>query len=573
MNLDNMNSFIGIDFSDCQTRSDKIEKVITTDVQIFENLFYWLTEDEKEKYFYNLKGSILKNYLSTKPDKFVFNYIMDKYQDIENYIIEELTKLIVDEKLRYQIAEILIKNKDSCYISSIVKTITNDLLKIKLIYLMITQKVNEYTYINTILSLNDDKNKEIFIPILSKYDQVKIIKSFKDKNLMKEYALKKEYSNYRSDLIVATKDQEFIKKQFLRINIPVFRNNLINLISDESFKLELINLLDDKNVRNFLLSNFDKYYDSFLVNFDELKTVEDKIDEEITIGVELECCNKNIKNYKNVQNVLGNFRIKKDSSVHSGFEIVSPILHYTQSDMKKLKSVCNLLEKSGFYTDYSCGGHIHIGANYLSTTNEMYMLLYLYNNCEHIIYQICNKEHSKTRKSINRYAKTTKDIYLKASEEGILNENITPDEMIDILKEINGSRYKGLNLKNLDNYYKKTIEFRMPNGEIQFDELIANIKLFSKLIQSAKELSNANITDKRKSQALRLSNYMPEKERLEIFLSILFNSEKEKEIYRKRYNSNIAFTEMIKKELFYRNEKLIEIDEESKKLSKKVTNF
>ena len=568
MNLDNMSSLSGIDFSNCQTRDDKIKTIIDADNSIFEDIFFELTEQEQEKYFSNLTGYYLQKYLSTKSDEFIFSFVADQYRKLDSFLLGAIANLIKSENLRYTLAAILILHTNCHCITSIISTITSDILKMKLINNMIQKNVSNFICTEAIMLLTNDYHKEVFIHALqSKSEQVRIIESFKDIDLIKQYALKSEYGEYRSTLVAATKDPNFIKKQFIRIKSPSFRNNLINFVSDKKLKLELIGLLDDKEIKRFLLSNYDENRDSYIATINESDILSENVDSRITIGVELECCNKNIEHYKNIESILEDFLIKEDSSVRSGFEITSPILHYTKKDMQKLKSVCNLLKKNGFYTDYSCGGHIHIGASYLATVQEMYMLLYLYSNCEHIIYQICNKEHSKIRKSIDRYAKATREIYLKATEEGKLDETLTPEEMIDALIKINKSRHSGLNLTNLDNYYKKTIEFRMPNGEIEFEELLANIKLFTKLVQSAHELANADVKEKRKLQALRLSEHMPEKERLEIFLNILFDSEKDKQIYRKRYNSNIDLIQNIKHELFYKREELMKIDEKSKKLS------
>ena len=556
MDLETMAICDGIDLSDCHTRKDKISKIIASGTLEFTYLFSYLTEEEKEHYFYNLQESKRIDYLATKNDEFIFDYIINNYKNLEEFLILRLTRLLKTEKLKYEVAMKLIANGKNFYITSIIDLITSDILKMKLINRMIKQGDSEFHFLDFIKSLKDDKNKELFMPSLSIYSQVEVIKSFKDKNLKKQYSLKKEYSIYRSVLVAATEDSEFIKKQFLRINIPIFQNNLINLVTDSK-------------VQKFHMSNVDECYNNFKTEINSEEIAEYNIDDAITIGVELECCNKNINNYKKVKTVFKDFEIKSDCSVKSGFEIVSPILHYTKKDMTKLKSVCEILKDCKFYTDSSCGGHIHIGADYLESTREMYMLLYLYNNCENIIYLICNKEHSKTRKSGIVYAKKIKNAYLKASKKGSLNENLTKEEMIKVLEQINETRYKGLNLQNLDNYYKKTIEFRMPNGEIEFDELILNIKLFTKLIQKAHDLVNANASNETKIQALRLSEKMKEEDRLEIFLSILFDTEEEKNVYRRRYKTNKLFFESLTNKLFYKNEDFIEIDEDSKKLSKK----
>mgnify|MGYP004529108585 CR=1 FL=1 len=569
MDLETMAICDGIDLSDCHTRKDKISKIIASGTLEFTYLFSYLTEEEKEHYFYNLQESKRIDYLATKNDEFIFNYIINNYKNLEEFLILRLTRLLKTEKLKYEVAMKLIANGKNFYITSIIDLITSDILKMKLINRMIKQGDSEFDFLDFIKSLKDDKNKELFIPSLSIFSQVDLIKCFKDKNLKKQYSLKKEYSNYRSILVAANEDPEFIKEQFLRINIPIFQNNLISLVTDSKLKLELISLLKDKNVQKFHMSNIDEGYNNFKVEVNSEEIAEYNIDDAITIGIELECCNKNINNYKKVKTVFKDFEIKSDCSVKSGFEIVSPILHYTKEDMTKLKSVCEILKDCKFYTDSSCGGHIHIGADYLESTREMYMLLYLYNNCENIIYLICNKEHSKTRKSGIVYAKKIKNDYLKASKNGSLNENLTKEEMIKVLEQINETRYKGLNLQNLDNYYKKTIEFRMPNGEIEFDELILNVKLFTTLIQKAHDLVNANASNEIKMKALRLSDKMKEEDRLEIFLSILFDTEEEKNVYRRRYKTNKAFFESLTNKLFYKNENFIEIDEDSKRLSKK----
>ena len=62
--------------------------------------------------------------------------------------------------------------------------------------------------------------------------------------------------------------------------------------------------------------------------------------------------------------------------------------------MTKLKSVCNLLKENKFYTDKSCGGHIHIGASYFTRKEDFYMLLYLYANTENILYYICDRKNT-----------------------------------------------------------------------------------------------------------------------------------------------------------------------------------
>lgn len=60
-------------------------------------------------------------------------------------------------------------------------------------------------------------------------------------------------------------------------------------------------LIKYKQLKYFLLSNLDKYYDSYLEDINEQSIINTNIDENITIGVELECCNTNYGRYKGLK--------------------------------------------------------------------------------------------------------------------------------------------------------------------------------------------------------------------------------------------------------------------------------
>ncbi len=112
------------------------------------------------------------------------------------------------------------------------------------------------------------------------------------------------------------------------------------------------------------------------------------------------------------------------------------------------------LKKNNFYTDYTSGGHIHIGSSYLTKKEDYYMLLYLYINTEDILYFICDRKNSIKRNSINRYASKNKNHYIKAIENGVFDTN---SDIKKMLEYINSNRYKGLNFKNLNCVKKKLL--------------------------------------------------------------------------------------------------------------------
>lgn len=587
MSLDKIKIFEGVDLSACLTTDEKVKKVLTNNKEAFDVLFELLDENEKEKYYKNLNVINLEEYLSTKSDEFIFKFITTEYMNFNNSIICDAANLIKDENLKYKFIVLLIDNMELFLITDAIKMISTETQKLKLIKLLLEKNNKGFILTNAISSLNDDQNKLMFINYLDVEDQIIVIKSLKNKNLIKEYLQKEEDDMRQALLIEATKDKEFIKEKFLNAKDQILQNNLINLIDDKNFKIELIKLIKNENVKQFHLSNCDDFYNDYMENVDRKLVDKAGIDPCITIGVELECCNKDIKNYLNIKSLLKYFDIVIDESVNSGLEVISPILNFTSENMGKLKSVCEILKKCGFYTDDSCGGHIHIGADYLKNTKEMYMLLYIYSNCEHIIYQICNKKSSKMRRGINHYAKTIKKPYLDACQMGYFKECLSKEDFINTVKEINkprdidkfeeinisgtiyDPRHIGLNLENLNKRHKNTIEFRMPNGEINFDELIINIKLFAKIIQRTHEIANVDKSDAKRKLVNLLSNHMLEKDRLEILLTILFDSEEEKDIYRKRYEYNTCFLDKFTNKFSYKIEPLIEIDEDNKCLSRK----
>lgn len=567
MDFERDDSFYDIDLTNCHTREERIKKIIEN--KMLDYLFSFLNDDEKDEYYIFLSYNRLYNYLSSKTEDFVFKHLTNHFDRLSEYDIVKLLDFIDNDKLKFKIIERLIENDYMFFIEIASKKIDSDLYKIKVIELLIKKEVFSLTYAPIVGSLGSDENKKLFFPFLSLYERVNIIKDFSDKSLIKEFALNEEYLDFQSDLVIATFDKDFIREMFLNVKVPVFRNNVINKIDDLEFKLELINLLDDKNVKIFFLSNFSDFSKDFLVEVDDEDFNEDRVDRNITIGVELECANEGIMNFEEINSIFEDFMITGDISVKNGFEIVSPILHYTREDMGKLKSVCEFLKKCDFYTNSSCGGHIHIGADYIKNRNELYMLLYLYNNCENIIYLICNREHSRSRRNINKYAKTTKKAYLEACGSNLLNGNLTNEETVRKIVGINTSRNMGLNLKNINDNFKHTIEFRMPNGEIDFDELLCNIKLFAMLVQRSYELVNDDLSSEKKNLVEKLSHQMPESKRLEIFLNILFDSEEERDIYYKRYHSNISFIKSMSNKLFYGNEEFLQINDDSKRLSLK----
>lgn len=575
-------SIRGIDITGCETIEDLITTLEKEDSYYITQVFIYLNDEEKMKYCYKINRIYFLDYMKTldkKTQKEVITMHIDNLK--KDYIIDFIESLESDLE-KYEYLELLSdKLKDNLLgIKNIILSMNDEQMKIISINAFLNDK--SYYKIDTIQKLSDEA-KELYIDSLEDSDAAKVILSFNNKELIKKYSLQKRFTKYRSKLVSATNDPTYIKEVFKSIKVNKFRVNLITILEDTNLKRELTELLSDANLKSYLLSNEETILNNLITPVTASELGKTEVDNKITIGVELECCNKEIDNYTKTKTLLNYFDVKRDTTVRSGLEITSPIMHYDMENLTLLKSLCELLKENKFYTDTSCGGHIHIGSNYFTTKEDYLMLLYLYNNCEEILYYITDRENTKKRPSFDRYATKSKEAYIGAIDEGLFKKENFNKEITSIFNKINPDRYRGLNFKNIDSLTKQTIEFRMPNGEIDFTELLANIKLFSRLIEMSHKLNYLEKTDPIKVKAFLIGETKSDIEKLNLLLDILFTTESEKQIYIDRYtkNSKLDIEEKkkflidIKKHLFKEKENPVisfEYDQEEKTLTKKVLN-
>ena len=571
--IDNLKKYKAVDLTDCETRQDKIIKIFknlkyNTDK---DNFFKYLTSDEKTKYLFYTSYENIASYI-TKNHKTIFENIKEIIKvnpSVNEYDLKRVMEEIKSEDIKYEYLCSVYSIMNHFYLEQTAAIFKDNKHIIKFYLNKIRYSKYSVDYVKRVLS---DTAKSYFLKDFNDEEKATIILYIQDKNILKKYVDAPYLYKYRSTIVARTEDTNLILDKFIQIDSLTFKLNLINKVKDNDLKKMLICMLDDKNLMEFLISN-----ETTLSNNDFVKKLCETtiINPNITIGVELEACNENIKNFNKTKTVFNDFNIKQDLSVKSGFEIVSPILHYNLTDMNKLYQVCELLKRCNFYTDQSCGGHIHIGASYFTSKEDYYMLVYLYSNVENILYYITDKEGTIKRSSVERFAMKSKEEYLKAIDEGLFNKEHFNSEITDVFNEINKDRYKGLNFKNIGNADKNTIEFRMPNGEIEFSELLANIKLFARLIEMSHELVQIDKTNEIKEKALKLSHTKDEEEKLLLLLEILFPNPTDRIIYLKRYKTNYALTlkaneelaSSLRDKLFY---EVVDYDEENHSLVKKI---
>lgn len=74
----------------------------------------------------------------------------------------------------------------------------------------------------------------------------------------------------------------------------------------------------------------------------------------MTIGIELEAEGEYAKTIKIIGNILSKWKTANESTLDNGVEIISPILHGTESDMYSVAIICNVMQKLGLYTNERC---------------------------------------------------------------------------------------------------------------------------------------------------------------------------------------------------------------------------
>lgn len=225
-------------------------------------------------------------------------------------------------------------------------------------------------------------------------------------------------------------------------------------------------------------------------------TTESKINlpPNMTIGIEIETEGKENDNSELIKNSLRDtsWKAKGDGSLVNGTEVVSPILTSKVGNVSnEIKSVCAILNGIPQIISERCGGHIHIGADYLTDKQDWINLIGIWTSSEKVLYTICNKEGDIPREGVPRYAQPISKKIEDAMESGTINLDGEEDllKFANEVVQIQGSRYSGINFCNVGKYGKNTVEFRLPNGTINPNTWIENINLFGGIVKSAHELT------------------------------------------------------------------------------------
>ena len=395
---------------------------------------------------------------------------------------------------------------------------------------------------------NESKKKLIkkYSFVLEAVGIVELAKGLDDESKLK--IIKKYRRTLKTpDIVNISKDMnDFNKNKVIKSFLKTLTSfDIIKLSKsmDEQDKLEVIKKYKDKigNLGITLLSN-DMDFIKDEINIKKI-TKSFSLPVNMTIGMEIESEGENFLEILKIFDFMG-WNAKSDISLDNGAEVVSPILYPTNDTIKQIYIVTKVLTDIKQHSSSKCGGHIHIGADHLTSKQAYANLLDIWCNTEKILYAICNGENEAPRKGVVDFAKPISPDVAIALEKGSVNLSNEQelDTFVKELKQFQKGRYYGINLLNI-NSEKNTIEFRMANGTLDPELWIDNINLFGGIIAISEELAHIQEKDKlteAEQKKLMIFNKLKgninNEEKLKLLLE-LTGLDLEQYIYKYKYNA------------------------------------
>ena len=408
-----------------------------------------------------------------------------------------------------------------------------------------------------ILTLDEKYRLNCLSKIKSPFIQDAIIRSIRNENEKIEYIHNSNNEELICKVILTLESDEQRLKQLRESNLTNETNisTIIATLNNDEIKLKQLEKTEDilnVTIIQMSLRNREKVKEIFKKPSQKYSKI--GLDENMTIGMEIESEGamsrpiiriKKLLKRREGEEEIG-WETKSDASLKRGVEVVSPILTDNEEDIEDLYIICSMLQRCGNETNERCGGHIHIGANYLKSKEAFINLFEIWGNAEEVICKMSNAKNIVPRFSLQEYARPISPRINKAIEKGSINlENEEDlDSFIEKVQKAQGSRYCGLNLWNINNG-KDTIEFRISNGTIDPDTWIENARLYGRIVEIAEKLAEIEkypIKSNEEKRLLSLKEYLKkdisENDKMEVLLNLLFSKE-ERQLYRERYISTI----------------------------------
>ena len=245
-----------------------------------------------------------------------------------------------------------------------------------------------------------------------------------------------------------------------------------------------------------------------------------------------------------------------------GAELVSPILTDSEQDWQSISDICEHIKKfpgnkgSEVVTNSKCGLHVHFDSQCLtSDPNRFKNFMRLYAESEELLYKMCNDRNDPIRKSAinkdfkglhlisslwrNGMAAPSGKKILRQIQDNTLKVSFKKFGKLKMLAskyKLDERRYNGLNLTNIGNSKKNTIEFRMANGTLNPEVIKQNIFLYASLINTAIEMTESPQIFEEKLNAFYRTD-VTEEQKAQAFLSLIMEDPKDRQIYMERWQS------------------------------------
>lgn len=319
--------------------------------------------------------------------------------------------------------------------------------------------------------------------------------------------------------------------------------------------------IKDSNIRKTLLKRYSKdlsqeYLDLIRIesnpNYIKEKSKQFKdicigIDPRITIGPEIELNHRTFGREGfdiSSQQDIGDYHSTTDATVPNGKEFISPKFHDTPDELSIFCAVCDTLKELGYEAyDINVAGQINIGIDYLDTAESLLQFWELFCNSEELLYHICNPEGSILRQPVyntSRFKAISGELGTQ-----VISEDISRKEVIRMLSAGTSSTLPGIIHKKNSICLRdgNRFEIRIPNGSEDYQVWIDNIRLFAKMVEVSKEISNVvegKDVSKNSLKKLELKESLKDEsltleEKLFILMDLLFDDDKIKQIYVDRF--------------------------------------
>lgn len=247
---------------------------------------------------------------------------------------------------------------------------------------------------------------------------------------------------------------------------------------------------------------------------------------------------------------------------HGGAELVSPILTDSEECWESISEICNQIKKypgnkgENVVADSRCGLHIHFDAECLASNPErMRTFLRLYAESEELLYKMCNDKNNPIRRSAinknfkglhlidsiwrNGMAAPTGRKILRQIENGTLKVSYRKFgklRMYASKHKLDERRYSGLNLTNIGNSKKNTIEFRMANGTLDPEIIKQNVFLYASLMNTAIQITENPVKYKENLDKFYITD-VTEEEKANNLLNLIMNDPDDRQIYFERWQT------------------------------------